>query len=153
MKITSSVEYSTRLMVSLARSGPAKLSAERLSEIENIPVDYVTQLLQRLRRAGLVESSRGPVGGYTLAREAGTITLGDVIRGVDGRIFEEVCGKYETGKKDCGQQTACGLSPVWQGLGGMLDDYFDNISLSRFTSPSPGAEPAGRSLKDTSFEL
>ncbi len=156
MKITSSIEYATRIMVSLSRGKEgAKFSAERLSEIENISVDYVTQLLQRLRRGGLVDSSRGPVGGYSLSRKPSEVSLGDVIRAVDGKIFEEVCSKYETGPKDCGQQTRCSLSPVWRGLRTMIEDYFDRIDLSRFAGEDASPEPSsgGRPARSRSFEV
>ena len=132
MKITSSVEYATRIMVALARShGGAKLPAEKLSESENVPVDYVNQILLRLRRAGLVESHRGLGGGYSLAREPSRVTLGEVARAVEGRIFEDVCGRYDEGEKDCHHQGNCSISPVWHRLGAMIEEYFDGISLSR----------------------
>lgn len=145
MKITSSIEYATRLMAALAlQKKGAMISADQLSESENIPADYVTQLLQRLRRAGLVSAVRGPVGGYSLARKSTEITLGEVIRAVEGQIFEEVCTKYEEGRKDCRHQASCGLSPVWVELGNLIEGYFDNITLSKVTAPPPCIEtPVG----------
>ena len=101
MKITSQAEYATRLMVALARVwGAATLTADKLSEGENVPVDYVNQILLRLRRAGLVESRRGTSGGYSLARDPGLVSVGQVMRAVDGAIFEDVCRKYEGGESD-----------------------------------------------------
>jgi Rrf2 family protein len=131
MKITSSMEYAARLMVGLARThGQKAVSADRLSSDESVPVDYVNQLLLRLKRAGLVESQRGSGGGYTLSRPPAEVSLGQVLRAVEGKIFEDVCGKYSGGKRDCHHQTHCGISPVWQKLGRMIEDYFDGIRLS-----------------------
>lgn len=139
MKITSSMEYATRLMVSLSRSfGQGAVPAEKLSLSENVPVDYVNQLLLRLRRAGLVESHRGTAGGYGLSRGPAEITLGQVLRAVEGRIFEDVCEKYTGGKRDCHHQAHCGISPVWQRLGAMIEKYFDGITLAQLLEESAG---------------
>ena len=131
MKITSSMEYATRLMVCLARShGEAAVSADKLSASENVPVDYVNQLLLRLKRAGLVASHRGIGGGYALGKKPEDIRLGEVLRAVEGQIFEDVCEKYASAKKDCRHQAHCGISPVWQKLGRLIEDYFDGITLA-----------------------
>jgi Rrf2 family protein len=140
MKITSSTEYATRLIVQLARShGQAAVSGEKLSESENVPADFVNQLLLRLRRAGLVQSHRGSGGGYTLSRAPGEITLGQVLRAVEGTIFEDVCGKYSDGNKDCRHQGGCSISPVWARLGSLIERYFDNITLAQLLEEKPEA--------------
>lgn len=132
MKITSSMEYATRLMVGLAKAhGEHAVTAEKLSAGEGVPVDYVNQLLLRLKRAGLVVSQRGSGGGHALGRAPAEITLGQVLRAVDGEIFEDVCGKFNTAERDCHhQKSGCGISPVWQKLGAMIEGYFDGITLA-----------------------
>src|SRR5438128_1522628 len=122
MRITSSIEYAARLMVELARphGEAATVSAEKLSRSENVPADYVNQILLRLKRAGLVESRRGSGGGYALSRAPSEIKLGDVLRAVEGRIFDNVCEKYTSGKSDCHHQGGCSISPVWQKLGALI---------------------------------
>ncbi len=140
MKITSSIEYATRLMVQLARvHGEQPLSADKLSRSENVPADYVNQLLLRLKRAGLVESRRGSMGGYVLAREPERVKLGDVLRAVEGRIFDNVCEKYASDADDCRHQGSCGISPVWQTLGRMIENYFDGITLQDLCEEQPAA--------------
>lgn len=139
MRITSSVEYAARLMTALAREhGGAPVSAERLASSDNIPVDYVSQLLVKLRRAGLVESRRGSAGGYALSKPPREITLGHVVRAVDGAIFEDVCGKYEKGDKDCRHQGGCSISPVWKRLGALVTQYLDGITLKDILEEKPG---------------
>jgi Rrf2 family protein len=143
MRITSSIEYATRLMVQLARAhddsnpGARALSAEKLSRSENVPADYVNQILLRLKRAGLVESQRGAGGGYSLSRPPESVKLGDVLRAVEGRIFEDVCEKYASQKKDCHHQGGCGISPVWQRLGALIEQYFDGITLRDLADERP----------------
>lgn len=132
------MEYATRLMVALARSyKKATLSADKLSESESVPVDYVNQILLRLKRAGLVESYRGTTGGYALSRDPATVTLAQVIRAVDGRIFEEVCEKYDAGNRDCHHQARCSISPIWQRLGSLIEDYFNGITLAKILAEAP----------------
>ena len=139
MKITSSTEYAARLMAGLARVyGGQTLSAERLSELENIPSGYVNQILLRLKRAGLVESRRGSAGGYSLSRPAKDLTLGQIVRAVEGRIFDDVCGKYEGGSRDCRHQASCSISPVWQRLAALVEKYFDDVSLDQIVEDKPG---------------
>jgi Rrf2 family protein len=140
MKITSSIEYATRLMVTLAsQHGGAPVSAERLAEIDNVPADYVSQLLVKLRRAGLVTSHRGSAGGYALSREPAAIKLAEVVRAVDGAVFEEVCGRYEAGTKDCRHQGQCSISPVWTKLGDLVTGYFESVTLASILEQKAGA--------------
>lgn len=132
MRITSSIEYATRLMVQLGRShGQKPLAAAQLSQLENVPLDYVNQLLLRLRRGGLLVSRRGTSGGYVLSRPPAQIKLGDVMRAVEGEIFEDVCGKYTGGEKDCHHQSKCGISPVWQRLGALIEQFLDGVTLEQ----------------------
>src|SRR5579863_8628770 len=117
MRITSSSEYGTRIMVQLARAyGRGPVAAKDLSELENISRDYVDQLLLRLRRAQLVSSHRGSAGGYSLAKEPGKISVAEIFEAVEGHVFEEVCTRYSAGAQKCRHQDACGIRPVWQRL-------------------------------------
>ncbi len=139
MRITSSIEYATRLMTTLARAyGSAPLPTERLSESDNVPADYVSQILVKLRRAGLVTSHRGSAGGYALSRPPAEITLGAVVRAVDGDVFEDVCGKYDGGLKDCSHQEGCAISPVWKKLGALVTQYFESVTLAEILAEKPG---------------
>ena len=140
MKITSSIEYAARLMVTLAREhGKAPYPAERLAVSDNIPSDYVSQILVKLRRAGLVVSRRGSAGGYVLSRRPDEITLGQVVRAMDDDVFEDVCEKYDGGLKDCQHQEHCSLSPVWQRLGDLVTRYFESVTLAAILAEKGGS--------------
>ena len=130
LKISSSVEYGSRIIVHLAgQKGDQPLSAEKLAESENIPRDYVDQLLLRLRRAEIVVSRRGAHGGYLLARDAKDISVGSVMRAVDDGVFESICEKYADGDQDCGHTEECGIRPVWQRLASLVEEFLDKISI------------------------
>ncbi len=130
LKISSSVEYGNRIIVRLAsQKAGDPLSAEKLAEAENVPRDYVDQLLMRLRRADIVVSRRGAHGGYLLARAAKDISVGSVMRAVDEGVFESICEKYSDGDTACTHSTECGIRPVWARLGILVEEFLDKVSI------------------------
>ena len=131
MRITSSVDYATRVMVKLSELGKGEtLSAEKLYETEGIPRDFIDQLLLKLRRAGLVLSRRGAQGGYALAKPASAITLGMVVRAVEDNVFDMVCDRFARRKQDCRHFAGCGIRPVWRKLAALVEDYLEDVSIA-----------------------
>lgn len=140
-KISSSAEYAARIMVRLAASdGAGPLSAETIAAAENIPRDYVDQILLRLRRAGLAASRRGAAGGYLLARPPSGITMGMILRAVDEGVFEEVCGRFAEGHQRCTHTGTCGIRPVWLRLADLVEGFLDGVTLAQLLSPEPCVE-------------
>lgn len=86
MHITAKVDYAVRTLVELAAVGPDPAKAEFLAKSQVIPHKFLEAVLSDLRRGGLVNSRRGPDGGYWLARSADEITIADVIRAVEGPL-------------------------------------------------------------------
>lgn len=131
LKISSSVEYGSRIIVHLAaQKADDPITAEDLSESENIPRDYVDQLLMRLRRADIVVSRRGARGGYLLAKPAKDISVGSVMRAVDDGVFESICEKYSDGDQVCAHTDECGIRPVWQRLASLVEEFLDQVSIT-----------------------
>ena len=127
-------------MVTLAsEAGNAPVSAERLAAVDNVPADYVSQILVKLRRAGLVTSYRGSAGGYGLSRPPSAITIAQVVRAVDGAVFEDVCERFDAGTKDCRHQGQCSISPVWTKLGDLVTRYFESVTLAAILEQKAGA--------------
>ena len=85
MRTTAKADYAVRASVELAAAGDL-LTAEQIAQAQEIPVNFLENILRDLRRAGLVESRRGQAGGYTLAKPAAEITVADVIRAVEGPL-------------------------------------------------------------------
>ena len=138
MRIASSVEYATRIMLHLARLEPSTtLSAEKISEAENIPRDYMDQILAKLRRCSLVLSRRGAQGGYCLAKPPSAISMGMIVRAVDDTVFEAVCDRYAEGEQACTHTRGCGIRPVWQKLGLLVEGYLDKVSLEHLQGEEP----------------
>lgn len=87
MRVSAKADYGVRAMLELARTPGDLTTAEFISQSQDIPVKFLRgTVLPDLRRAGLVTSARGPDGGHRLARPAGQISVGDVIRGLDGPL-------------------------------------------------------------------
>jgi len=129
-RVSSSVEYAVRIMLRLGTQPQGgTLSAERVSASEDIPRDFVDQLLMRLRRDGLVISQRGARGGYRLAQAPKKTFLGSIIRAVEGRTFLSTCDRFVEKGYPCRRRRSCGIRPVWKRLGVMVDGFLDEVSL------------------------
>ncbi len=87
MRLSARVDYALRAAAELSCAGGGPVTAEHLATTQRIPGKFLEHILTQLRRAGLVRSQRGPVGGYWLARPPGEISLADIIRAVDGPLL------------------------------------------------------------------
>jgi Rrf2 family iron-sulfur cluster assembly transcriptional regulator len=118
-------------MIDLAmrqHSGPVTLAA--ISQRQNISLSYLEQLFGKLRRHELVDSVRGPGGGYSLARLARNVTVADIIFAVDEPLDATSCA----GKQDCtsgkdGKSGKCMTHELWATLNRKMVDYLDSVSL------------------------
>ena len=94
------------------KSGPSSASAREIAEQYDIPIELMAKVLQRLVRAGLLISTQGTRGGYTLGRPASSISVADVIQAIDGPFTVTACS---TEKNDCEQYSKCSIrDPLWQ---------------------------------------
>ena len=87
MRLSARVDYALRAAAELASAAEGPVTTEQLARAQEIPAKFLEHILNQLRRAGLVRSQRGPVGGYWLARAADAISLADIIRAVDGPLL------------------------------------------------------------------
>jgi len=131
MRLTTKGRFAVTAMIDLAlrqQRGPVTLAA--ISERQNISLSYLEQLFGKLRRHELVDSVRGPGGGYSLARLARNITVADIIFAVDEPLDATNCG----GKGNCkvgrspGSST-CMTHDLWTTLNRKMIDYLDSVSL------------------------
>ena len=91
MKITAQVEYGLRIMVRITRCTDEKgLSIRQLSEAEGLSTNYVAKLTRVLRIKGLINSTRGHMGGYILAKPATSITINDALKALGGSFFDKI---------------------------------------------------------------
>jgi Rrf2 family protein len=128
MRISAKADYAVRAAVTLAAlDGDAPIKAERVADAQDIPLNFLENILHQLKASGLVTSHRGPEGGFRLARPADEITLADVIRAVDGPLAS-VRGSRPEQVSYAG--AAAPLREVWIALRASLRAVLENVTLA-----------------------
>jgi Rrf2 family protein len=131
MQLSTKGRYAVRAMFDLAfysKGEPVPLS--RISEREDISLHYLEQLFNKLRRGGVVESVRGPAGGFRLSRKPSEITVEEIIRIVEGSIMPVECvDDTKKKKKGCPRAEKCITHVLWQRLGKHIVDFLSGVSL------------------------
>ena len=127
MRLTTKGEYAVRAMIYLAKAGGnSPVQIREISLSEGISKAYIEQLFNKLRRSGIIKSLRGPSGGYVLGKPANKISIGDIIRSVEGPIFLTIC----SGKGGfCKRSSSCGSYPVWKKISRQIENVLDSIKL------------------------
>ena len=131
MRITTLAEYGVICALHLARretNGP--VTGREVAERERLPADYVEQILLRLRRAGIVRSTRGARGGYTLAKSPEQISIRDVIEASESTTFDLHCVTHPVEEERCSAAHACSIRPVWILLQRRIDAVLEGVRLS-----------------------
>ena len=135
MRITTLAEYGVICALHLARrSAEGPITGRQIAESEQLPGDYVEQILLRLRRAGLIRSTRGAHGGYTLAKDAADISIRDVIAASETTTFDLHCVSHPVGEERCSSSHNCSIRPVWMLLQQKIDDVLTGVHLSDLLS-------------------
>lgn len=130
MRITTWAEYGLICALHLAkRAGEGPITGREIAAGERLPGDYVEQILLRLRRAGLVNSTRGAHGGYSLARPAEEISVREVIAASELGTFDLHCVTHPVGEERCAESQSCSIRPVWMMLQRKIDDVLDSVRL------------------------
>lgn len=127
MKISTRGRYGLRLMVDLAMYATTdKVTLKEISKRQDISDKYLEQIMTTLNRAGLVKSTRGASGGYSLARPANEITVGEIFRVVEGSVVIVECAQDPT---YCDRISSCPTAFVWKKMKEAIEDVIDNITL------------------------
>ncbi len=157
MRLTTKGRYAVTAMLDLAlhdQKGPITLSD--ISKRQGISLSYLEQLFSRLRKQGLVDSARGPGGGYRLSRDASLIAVADVITAVDETVDATRC----KGKQNCHNSNECLTHELWTDLSNQIHEFLSNISLANLVerrgtvtcSKNPDAQKnAQKNLKETAI--
>ena len=134
MKLSVKSDYATRAVLGLARLGQSggAVRVETLAESQNIPPNYLVQILIELKSTQIVKSQRGKEGGYLLARPASQISLGDVIRCVHGQVFDSPA----LSDSHCPPE----LKAAWQQLQNALNAVADKITFQQLLEEGSSKE-------------
>jgi Rrf2 family transcriptional regulator, iron-sulfur cluster assembly transcription factor len=131
MKISTQSRYGLRALVDLAAHGDSQV--KDISLRQSVSPRYIEQIFQKLKRAGIVKSTRGPLGGYHLAKMPQEITVGDEVRATEGGDIELVhCygTKMSHNRTPCSRMEGCLVKDMWTKASNTLMVYLDSVTLN-----------------------
>ena len=129
MNITTKGRYALRVMTDLAaHSGDGYISLSAISDRQKLSVKYLEMIVAHLKKAGLVESSRGKEGGYMLSRSPAEYTVGEVLRSIEDSLAPVACVK--DGASVCERASECLTLPMWKEVDELTNNYFDSVTLA-----------------------
>src|SRR5258706_5259932 len=142
MRLTTKGRFAVTAMIDLAmHHGSGPVTVAEISGRQRISLSYLEQLFGKLRRHQLVESVRGPGGGYILAKDMGQVTVTDIILAVDEPIDATQCG----GKENCHDDQKCLTHDLWAALNERIFDYLGAVSLRQLVDSQKAKEAAKQS--------
>ena len=164
MKLSKRGEYALRSLINLgiaAKVGRSLVRVAELAKAEDIPLKFLEQVMQQMREAGIIESVRGKYGGYRLAKPATKITIGSVVRLIDGPLAPIGCVSQTAYEPcNCPDEAHCGLRMLMLDVRNAIAAILDRYTLADVVevttrkmatsgrslpfSPKPDAVPAGR---------
>ena len=145
MKLTTKGRFAVTAMLDLAmqhRTGPVTLA--EISQRQKISLSYLEQLFAKLRRRALVDSVRGPGGGYHLAKDMGRVSIADIIVAVDEPIDSTQCG----GKENCHDDKKCITHDLWAKLNEHIFDYLGAVTLKQLVDDQKAKQNGVAQVQD-----
>ena len=132
MIYSRSAEYAIRAFVNLSRVSEGKYAmVKHIAQEEGIPAHFLAKILQQLARKGLLRSSKGPTGGFSLRRKPNEISLMDIVQALDGLNDYEKCA---SGLAECNDNAPCGMHDSWKALRSRIIEYLENTSIAAIQS-------------------
>ena len=128
MRLTTKSRYAVTAMLDIAyydRGNP--ISLPEIVERQGISLSYLEQLFSRLKKSGLVESIKGPGGGYKLSKNANDIVISEVIKAVDESVETTACN----GKANCHNNQQCLSHNLWEDLGAEINNFLSDVTLQQ----------------------
>lgn len=136
IKFSTRGEYGIRMVVEIARHygrGPVALS--EVARSEDLPLPYLEQLVGRLRKADVLASRQGAHGGYELTRSPQDITIGEVLRALEGPIAPMMCAsEVPEASVECERQSSCTVTTVWARVRDAVAEALDGITLAELVT-------------------
>lgn len=126
MKLTTKGRYAVTAMLDLALHGDqGPVSLAEISTRQEISLSYLEQLFSKLRKNGLVTSTRGPGGGYSVSRKLSDVAVSEII----GAVNESVDATQCAGKENCHSHGRCLTHDLWEGLSEQIEEFLSSVSL------------------------
>ena len=136
MKISTKGRYGLRALIDLAQYSEIEpVSISSIAARQSISEGYLEQLMSLLKKAGLIKSIRGAGGGYVLAKDINEISVGDVLRALEGSLQPVECGALSQ-EDSCQASGACVTKYVWQRINESINQTVNEISLKQLVEES-----------------
>ena len=130
MRLTTKGRYGLRAMFELAKDyGKGPVAIKTISERQHLSIHYLEQLLSKLRKSALIKSIRGPGGGYVLAKKPTQISVGDIVRTLEGPIALAKCIDESLMHNACEQVDDCVVRLMWKRVSMRIEEVLNGISL------------------------
>ena len=128
-------QYGVRAMFEIARGYPdMPVTIKEISEKQDVSVAHLEQILNKLRRAGLIKSVKGPGGGYLMAKEPGETNISSILSELEGPIALTSCLDPDAG---CSRIEGCVMHLLWKSLGAKIEAFLDTMTLKDLIEKEP----------------
>jgi len=132
LRLSKLTDYATLILSVLARERPRLLAAMEIAETTSVPLPTTSKILKCLSHAKLLNSVRGPKGGYTLARDPNEITVAEIINVLEGPIALTECS---LSINKCNQSSGCGIRPNWNAINRAVHNALEGVTLVDLIQP------------------
>lgn len=135
LKLSTKGQYGVRAMFEIARGYPqSPVTIKEISETQEVSVAYLEQILNKLRRAGLIRSVKGPGGGYLLVKGPQDVTIASILKELEGPVAITSCLDPEEG---CSRVEGCVTHLLWRSLGAKIEAFLETITLKDLLETEP----------------
>jgi Rrf2 family protein len=149
MKLSTKGRYGLRAVLDLAvHADEEAVALSQIAERQGISMNYLEQLIAKLKKAGIVNGIRGAQGGYVLAVPAEEISVGAILRALEGDLNPVDCSEVNKGDGNCSNSDSCVTKYVWKRISDSINDAVDGIKLSELVAESKKVQ-AGVGVTDT----
>lgn len=140
-----------RAMFEIARGYPeSPVTIKEISERQDVSVAYLEQILNKLRRAGLIRSVKGPGGGYLLTKDPGGVNIASILKELEGPVAITSCLDPEEG---CARVEGCVTHLLWKSLGAKIEAFLETITLKDLLEKEPLLQDIGTDQKRYRFDV
>lgn len=133
MRLSTQTRYAVRAVFDIAYNskGLEEIQVKEISKRQGISQRYLEQIFQKLKKAGLIASKRGPTGGYFLTKKPEEITVGEIARITERTIEPVPCLYPRKSDQTCGRVKDCVVRIIWMEAGGRLKEYLDSVTIGQ----------------------
>jgi len=142
LRLSTKGQYGVRAMYEIAKaSGSGPVTIRKISEEQNVSVAYLEQILNKLRKSGIIKSIKGPGGGYILARDPKMISIGEILQELEGPVAITSCLDPKEG---CVRVDSCVTHLLWKSLGDNIEHFLDGMKLQDLLQGEQFVSMAGK---------